>query len=419
MGSRRAQHREIEEVALHHAALVEADLATQRQAQAHHRATLHLGADALGVDLRAAVDGHVHRHHLQLTLGVYRHLDHRGGVAHEAVGHRQAQAVSLGQLAAPAGALGCGFDHIAHAAGVDRVALGRLAVVPVVRQRARVQLARRADEVEQVLLVIASGFVGQLGHEALHGEGVRDVRDRAEPADAGVRLDLGAFQPQVGDVVGHVDGGHARFQVHLALAAFHEQRQDGRRGGAVQPGGGAPLGVDHGFQTFDGDRVQVVVLEVVLAGPDQFDGRALHLFGHHGGLGHVVGLGLATEAPADQQGVDLHGLGLEAQLRGDTVERGLRVLHRGPDLAATVLDQGGGHGRLHRGVGQMGQVVLGRDLVGRLGLRQRLHHVALVAQHLGGAAATCNCAGSVMPFLAATISARMDRAISAGVLLPM
>ena len=34
----------------------------------------------------------------------------------------------------------------------------------------------------------------------------------------------------------------------------------------------------------------------------------------------------------------------------------------------------------------MGQVVLGRDLVGRLGLRQRLHHVALVAQHLGGAA---------------------------------
>ena len=62
------QHRIIVEAALLDRALLEADLAHQREAQAHHYRAFHLGTDAVRVDLRAAIDRDVGAMDLELAL---------------------------------------------------------------------------------------------------------------------------------------------------------------------------------------------------------------------------------------------------------------------------------------------------------------------------------------------------------------
>src|SRR5690606_41512389 len=76
------------EIALLHAAVLEGDFTAEGQAQAHDGAALHLRADAFGVDLRTAVQGHVHGHDAHLALGIHRHFHHAGRVADEAVAER-------------------------------------------------------------------------------------------------------------------------------------------------------------------------------------------------------------------------------------------------------------------------------------------------------------------------------------------
>ena len=65
-----------------------------------------------------------------LALGVDRHLDHRRDVGDEAVVRRQPQALPFGILRPQPRLLRDALDHPAQAPGVDRIALGRFAVVP-------------------------------------------------------------------------------------------------------------------------------------------------------------------------------------------------------------------------------------------------------------------------------------------------
>src|SRR3546814_168112 len=86
--------------------------------------SLHLGANALGVDLRPAVDCHVYGHYLDLPLFIRCHFDHGSGVAHEAVAKGQPQTMTFRQAATPACTARCGLDHVAQATGVVGITLG-------------------------------------------------------------------------------------------------------------------------------------------------------------------------------------------------------------------------------------------------------------------------------------------------------
>ena len=73
-----AQHFIVVEVALHNAPLLKGDFAAHGQAQTHDDAALHLRTNALGVDLRAAVQRGIDGNHLHLAFVVYSSLDHHG-----------------------------------------------------------------------------------------------------------------------------------------------------------------------------------------------------------------------------------------------------------------------------------------------------------------------------------------------------
>lgn len=124
------------------------------------------------------------------------------------------------------------------------------------------------------------------------------------------------------------------------------------------------------------------MLDVVAARPGELDRPAPHLAREQRRLDHEVRLGLAAEAAAEQRDVHGHLIGLQRQRGGHRVARGLRVLDRRPDLAATVDDAGGRHGRLHRRVRDVRQVVLGLELARRG--RQGRRGVAVVAERLAG-----------------------------------
>ena len=268
-----------------------------------------------------------------------------------------------------------GLDDAAQAAGIDRIALRILAVVPDVADRRRVDDARRPDQVEQVVLRVASGRMRELGHEGLDREGVRDVRHRAEPADAGMRHGLRVLGPEVRDREGRVDEAHAELERQLVLRVGREDRADGRRGAAVQPRDRQPLVVEAGLDPLHGHRMIVAVMQVVLARPGDLHGRAVHRLAQEPGLDHEVGLRLAAEAAAEERHVDGDVLLRQPEALREPRARRLRRLHAGPGLALAVLDAHERRRRLHRRLREVRNVVLGLDALcglGHRGIRRRL-----------------------------------------------
>ena len=67
-----------------------------------------------------------------------------------------------------------------------------------------VEDATLPDQIEQIVLLIASGGDGQLAGEGVDGEGVVDVGHRAHPADADVVFGLAVLEADVRHVVRHV-----------------------------------------------------------------------------------------------------------------------------------------------------------------------------------------------------------------------
>jgi hypothetical protein len=69
-----------------------------------------LGAHALGIDLRAAVERYVDPRNGNFPLFVHRDLHHRGDASHEAIVRSDAESLSGRKLLAPAGLLRSGVD---------------------------------------------------------------------------------------------------------------------------------------------------------------------------------------------------------------------------------------------------------------------------------------------------------------------
>ena len=208
--------------------------------------------------------------------------------------------------------------------------------------------------------------MGDLAHHRLHREGARDVRDRAEPADAGERRGLRVLAGDVGDLERHVDEAHAEFEGRLVLGTRGECRGDGRGDAAMAPGDHLAALVEPCLDPFHGDRVQEIVADVVLARPLHLDRRA-ELLRQQRGLEREVAFRLAAETAAEQRDVDRDiALGNAERLR-DVLARAAGALHRRPDLRLVTLDVGDRHRRLHADMGKVRQIVFADDdLVGAL-----------------------------------------------------
>src|SRR4029077_17348372 len=95
-----------------------------------------------------------------------------------------------------------------------------------------------------------------------------------------------------------------------------------------------------------GERALLVLGEVLLARPDDLDGFA-DLAGYLGRLARGPGAAaaVAAEAAAQEHGVGVDGLGVDAELVGDQGDRRRLILRRRPHVDATGLYL---HGRVDR-----------------------------------------------------------------------
>src|SRR5258708_31604567 len=196
------QHLVVMEVVLLHTTFLEGDSVQLRRAQAHDCSALDLRPATLGIDHEPAVDRRIHARNRYVALVVHRNFHNCCYIGQEAALYRDAQTMALWQLTSPAGFLGGALHDAARTGRVDRIRIPGIAVVPQLAGHglARIDDARRADHLEQEVLGILPSFGGQFPHHALHGELVRTLVARPEPADAGLRTGLTGFQAQAGYV---------------------------------------------------------------------------------------------------------------------------------------------------------------------------------------------------------------------------
>ena len=111
----------------------------------------------------------------------------------------------------------------------------------------------------------------QLVYKRVHGEGVIDVGDRAQPADAHVRFSRAVFDSQVGDVKRHVGPAHRQLERRAIGLIRRKGRADRREYRALQPRSWPSFVVERGFHIHRRHRVIIIELNIVLSAPDDFD----------------------------------------------------------------------------------------------------------------------------------------------------
>ena len=151
----------------------------------------------------------------------------------------------------------------------------------------------------------------------------------------------------------------------------------------MAPAGDLAVRVQRGGQVLRADGVVVAVADLVLAAPLHLDRGADGLRQAHG-LVDVVALALAAESAAAQRHVDADPVCRQPGGGGRQRDQRLRVLGRGPDLAALGGDRGDRGRRLHHHVAQVRGVVLGLQHL--RGAARGGVEVALVAHRLAGLA---------------------------------
>ena len=307
-----------------------------------------LRRDRIGVDGDAGIDGRRDATQAHLALLVDFGLHDGGDEAAESRLNAHAAADAGGQRLAPVGFL----DH-----EIER----------------RLETRRLSEHVATKGDRILARLARQLVHEAFDGEDVVVGADPAPPSGRhGGRLGAHIFDQEVGNVVGHVDGGIDGVDVDALLEGRRQPTRDDRRtGDAIFPAD------DLAARQAGGNRVAIdraidIVLDVLLAGPHDLH-RPVDLFGDANGRDHHVGLEPAPEAAADQMVVHGHFLDRQAGGLGRLRLNPRHDLGAGPDLAAVGLEMNRAVQRLHRRMGEKRQLVGGVDPVAR---RQALGDVA-------------------------------------------
>ena len=185
-----------------------------------------------------------------------------------------AESVSFGHGPPPAALVRDEFDHFAKSGGIDGVAVVGLAVVPKVFDGREINDPRRADELQQHVLLVSIGGVRKLADHGLHGKGVRDVRYRTEPADAGIRGRFRVLALDVCDLERHVDKSHAEFEGRLMHRAGRKGRGDAGSDAAVPPRDHLAVLVKASLDAFRGHGVEEAVTDVVVPRPLHLHRRA-------------------------------------------------------------------------------------------------------------------------------------------------
>ena len=130
------------------------------------------------------------------------------------------------------------------------------------------------EQLVQKLDRVFTGRVGKLVGERAYRERVRNIVDRAIPADPHVVGGRPIFATYIGDRIRHVGDALLEFAGAAVDYVRLKGRFDCRKYGAVQPGSRTPLGIEPCLEMLCADGVIIIVLDLVLASPRQLDGRA-------------------------------------------------------------------------------------------------------------------------------------------------
>src|SRR4051794_27412253 len=106
------------EIALLRAAVLEGDLAVLGEADPHDRGAFNLRANALRIDVGAAIDCGVDAWDRYVAFIIDRDLDYRRDIAHKAAMRSDAETVALGKLASPFAFLGGELGDAAQPSGI-------------------------------------------------------------------------------------------------------------------------------------------------------------------------------------------------------------------------------------------------------------------------------------------------------------
>src|SRR4029077_7170098 len=110
--------------------------------------------------------------------------------------------------------------------------------------------------------------------------------------------------PDIGDRIRNIDHTLAQLAVARVPDIWLKRRWNGREAAAVKPGDGAAPRIQRRLEMLGGDRMVVVVVNLILAGPRHFD-RSADGPREQRGLHDIVGLRLAAEAAAEERHVHL------------------------------------------------------------------------------------------------------------------
>jgi hypothetical protein len=117
---------------------------------------------------------------------------------------RDAKAMAFWHAEAPANRGGGRFDDCPKASRINWIAGRVFAVIPLVADAVGIDLSRRPNKFEKIVLGIAARRRSEFRREGLNRKGMRNVGDRTEPADAGMRFRFGIFETRIGELEGRV-----------------------------------------------------------------------------------------------------------------------------------------------------------------------------------------------------------------------
>ncbi len=243
-------------------------------------------------------------------------------------------------------------------------------MIPSIAQISRIDLPVLAQQLEIVLQVVFSRHLCEFSNEALSRKTVRDIGDRAKPADSCVGWDLRILDTEIRHCNWDIVVPHIGLEFLLMLGIGTENGANGRSNRAVQPASNPTSSVQTGLQMFARHGMEIVITYVIL--PSPLNSRRLTRKGFRDfhRLVDEVRLGLPSKATAKERHVDPCLLQGKARPLGRSGPCRLRGLGRSPDFEKVVFQASCGHRGLHRGMGNVREIIGGG--VGLVGLVERL-----------------------------------------------
>src|SRR6266850_1506694 len=332
-----SHRRVLVEVALDRAARVDRNFVVHHRAQAFDDAAADLifGVDRID-DLAADIAGRPDLVDLQFIVLTYAELDHFREITPMRELESDAHAGVLGESAlAPSGLFRDKLEDALHARSVE------IHVAGIGRGRFAGD-ARSGEKIQAELDGIFTRGVSELVSEGLKNPGVGVAAGSAQSVGGDAERHEGGPEKKVlekgaGKLIGGDAGGGSE------LLAFAETDE------VIAPGDESPGGVQAAFEKMKTGGAIVIVVKIVLASPEEFDGNA-DLLGDSAGFEHVVVGETAAESTAGTLHVNDDVVVGNIENLGDEQAAIFRCLAGRPEFKFAVVIMGETVFRLHGGV---------------------------------------------------------------------